>query len=46
LRGLRRWAPEEAVAECSEAVRQFAADVRRDDVTFVALALSARPASG
>jgi serine phosphatase RsbU (regulator of sigma subunit) len=46
LRGLRRWAPEEAVAECSEAVRQFAADVRRDDVTFVALALSARSASG
>jgi serine phosphatase RsbU (regulator of sigma subunit) len=46
LRGLRRWAPEEAVAECSEAVRQFAADVRRDDVTFVALALSAPSASG
>lgn len=40
LRGLRRWSPEEAVAECSEAVRQFAADVRRDDVTFVALTLS------
>jgi serine phosphatase RsbU (regulator of sigma subunit) len=41
LRGLRRWSPEEAVAECSEAVRQFAVDVRRDDVTCVALALSA-----
>jgi serine phosphatase RsbU (regulator of sigma subunit)/CHASE3 domain sensor protein len=41
LRGLRRWSPEEAVAECSEAVRQFAVDVRRDDVTFVALTLSA-----
>ena len=40
LRGLRQWSPEEAVAECSEAVRQFAVDVRRDDVTFVALALS------
>lgn len=40
LRGLRRWSPEEAVAECSEAVRQFAVDVRRDDVTFVALTLS------
>ena len=40
LRGLRRWSPEEAVAECGEAVRQFAADVRRDDVTCVALALA------
>jgi sigma-B regulation protein RsbU (phosphoserine phosphatase) len=40
LRGLRRWSPEEAVAECSEAVRQFAVDLRRDDVTFVALTLS------
>ncbi len=42
VRRLRRWSPEEAVAECSEAVRQFAADVRRDDVTCVAVALSGR----
>jgi serine phosphatase RsbU (regulator of sigma subunit)/CHASE3 domain sensor protein len=41
LRSLRRWSPAEAVAECSEAVRQFAVDLRRDDVTCVALALSA-----
>src|SRR4051794_34509279 len=40
LRGLRRWSPEEAVAECSEAVRQFAVDLRRDDVTCVALRLA------
>ncbi|NUR07480.1 MAG: SpoIIE family protein phosphatase [Nocardioidaceae bacterium] len=40
LRGLKRWAPEEAVAECAEAVRRFAVDVRRDDVTCVAVALS------
>ncbi len=40
LRRLRRWSPQEAVAECSEAVRQFAVDVRRDDVTFVAVALA------
>jgi CHASE3 domain sensor protein/serine phosphatase RsbU (regulator of sigma subunit) len=40
LRGLRRWSPEEAVAECSEAVRQFAVDLRRDDVTCVAFRLA------
>src|SRR3954452_9914375 len=40
LRGLRRWSPEEAVAECSEAVRQFAVDLRRDDVTCVAFRLT------
>jgi serine phosphatase RsbU (regulator of sigma subunit) len=38
LRGLGRWAPEEAVAELTEAVRRFAVDVRRDDVTCVAVA--------
>jgi serine phosphatase RsbU (regulator of sigma subunit) len=40
LRGLRRWSPEEAVAECSEAVRQLAVDLRRDDVTCVASRLA------
>ena len=42
VRGLRRWSPEEAVAETTEAVRQFAVDVRRDDVTCVAVALADR----
>jgi len=37
LRALDRWAPEEAVAELTEAVRRFAVDVRRDDVTCVAV---------
>ena len=32
--------PEEAAAKCREAVRPFAADVRRDDVTCVAVALA------
>ena len=41
VRRLRRWSPEEAVAECTEAVRRFAVDVRRDDVTCVAVALAA-----
>ncbi len=41
MRGLTRWSPDEAVAECREAVRRFAVDVRRDDVTCVALALAA-----
>lgn len=37
---LDRWSPDEAVSECREAVRRFAVDVRRDDVTCVALALA------
>ena len=41
LRRLEPWTPEEAVAECREAVRRHAVDVRRDDVTCVALALPA-----
>jgi serine phosphatase RsbU (regulator of sigma subunit) len=41
MKGLSRWSPDEAVAECREAVRRFAVDVRRDDVTCVALALAA-----
>jgi sigma-B regulation protein RsbU (phosphoserine phosphatase) len=39
LRRLEPWTPEEAVAQCREAVRRHAVDVRRDDVTCVALAL-------
>ncbi len=39
VRGLRRPKPEQVVAECTEAVRRFAVDVRRDDVTCVALDL-------
>jgi sigma-B regulation protein RsbU (phosphoserine phosphatase) len=39
LRRLEPWTPEEAVEECREAVRRHAVDVRRDDVTCVALAL-------
>ena len=39
LAGLRRRTPQEAVDEVCEAARQFAADVRRDDVTCVAVAL-------
>ena len=35
-----QWSPDEAVVECREAVRRFAVDVRRDDVTCVALALA------
>jgi serine phosphatase RsbU (regulator of sigma subunit) len=42
LRGLTRWSSGEAVIECRESVRRFAADVRRDDVTCVALTLSAQ----
>ena len=38
-----RWLADEAVAECREAVRRFAVDVRRDDVTCVALTLALRP---
>jgi serine phosphatase RsbU (regulator of sigma subunit) len=41
LRRLDPWTPEQAVAECREAVRRHAVDVRRDDVTCVALALKA-----
>jgi serine phosphatase RsbU (regulator of sigma subunit) len=40
VRRLRVWSAAEAVAECGQAVRQFAADVRRDDVTCVALTLA------
>ncbi len=43
VRRLDHWRPDEAVAECREAVRRFAADVRRDDVTCVALTLARRP---
>jgi sigma-B regulation protein RsbU (phosphoserine phosphatase) len=43
VRGLDRWSADEAVAECREAVRRFAVDVRRDDVTCVALTLAPRP---
>lgn len=39
VRGLRRPDPKEAVTETVEAVRLFADDWRRDDVTCVALAL-------
>ena len=37
LQGLRVWTPDGVVSECLEAVRQFAVDVRRDDVTVVAM---------
>jgi CHASE3 domain sensor protein/serine phosphatase RsbU (regulator of sigma subunit) len=40
MKRLDRWSPDEAVVECREAVRRFAVDVRRDDVTCVALALA------
>ena len=40
LGGLTRWSADEAVVECREAVRRFAVDVRRDDVTCVALTLA------
>jgi serine phosphatase RsbU (regulator of sigma subunit) len=40
VRSLQVWSAAEAVAECGQAVRQFAADVRRDDVTCVALTLA------
>jgi CHASE3 domain sensor protein/serine phosphatase RsbU (regulator of sigma subunit) len=40
MKRLDRWSPDAAVAECREAVRRFAVDVRRDDVTCVALALA------
>ena len=40
MKRLHRWSPDEAVAECREAVRRFAVDVRRDDVTCVALSLA------
>ena len=40
MRGLARWSTDEAVGECHAAVRRFAVDVRRDDVTCVALALA------
>jgi serine phosphatase RsbU (regulator of sigma subunit)/CHASE3 domain sensor protein len=46
VRGLRRWKPEEAVAEVQQAVRRFALDVRRDDVTVVALTLDPRDPAG
>jgi sigma-B regulation protein RsbU (phosphoserine phosphatase) len=37
LRGLRRLTPKVAVTECVEAVRRYADDWKRDDVTVVAL---------
>ena len=40
LRRLRPWSPDEAVAACHQAVRSFAVDSRRDDVTCVALSLA------
>jgi serine phosphatase RsbU (regulator of sigma subunit)/CHASE3 domain sensor protein len=40
LRRLRAWTPDEAVAECHQAVRRFAVDSRRDDVTCVALSMA------
>ena len=40
MRGLRTWSPDEAVAECHQAVRRFAVDSRRDDVTCVAMSLA------
>ncbi len=40
LRSLRTWSPDEAVAACHQAVRSFAVDSRRDDVTCVALSLA------
>jgi serine phosphatase RsbU (regulator of sigma subunit)/CHASE3 domain sensor protein len=40
VRRLRVWSAAEAVAECGQAVRRFAVDVRRDDVTCVALTLA------
>ena len=44
LAGLRSWSPQEVVAESVAAVRRFAVDVRRDDVTVVALRLVPPPA--
>ncbi len=40
LRRLDPWSADEAVADCREAVKRFAVDVRRDDVTCVALTLT------
>jgi serine phosphatase RsbU (regulator of sigma subunit)/CHASE3 domain sensor protein len=40
LRGLRSWSPDDAVSECHQAVRRFAVDSRRDDVTCVALSMA------
>lgn len=40
LRQLRSWSPDDAVAECHQAVRRFAVNSRRDDVTCVALSLA------
>ena len=37
LRGLRTWTPDGVVSETIEAVRKFAVDMRRDDVTVVAM---------
>ena len=41
LRGLPTWSAQKAVAESLAALRRFAVDVRRDDVTVVALRLAA-----
>jgi sigma-B regulation protein RsbU (phosphoserine phosphatase) len=40
LRRVRAWSPDEVVAECHQAVRRFAVDSRRDDVTCVALSMA------
>jgi sigma-B regulation protein RsbU (phosphoserine phosphatase) len=42
LSRLREWTAQEAVAECIDAVRAHAVDVRRDDLTCVALVLKER----
>jgi sigma-B regulation protein RsbU (phosphoserine phosphatase) len=42
LARLRQWSVEEAVAECIEAVRRHAVDLRRDDLTCVAVAVKDR----
>lgn len=39
LRGLTLWTPQAAATECAEAVRRFADQWRRDDLTCAALAL-------
>lgn len=44
LAGLRSWSPQEVVAESLAAVRRFAVDVHRDDVTVVALRVLPSPA--
>ncbi len=43
LQRLQPWSADGAVAACREAVQRFAVDVRRDDVTCVALTLASQP---